>query len=169
MANLTIVFFPEPGHLTPIGDVVRALLRRGHRATFITVPDAVPLAEPYGCPIAIIGEDEFPPGAMDAARALPTRQELRRRYQVIDRFMLKVAHGAYDDVIRGTKPDVLLADSILGSSPCVRVRTASPPARIARRSPTTWRAACRGSTATCCRRRRRRLSCVTASAVACAC
>ncbi len=64
------VFCPGAiGHLNPMGNLGRELVRRGHRVTLFGVPDVRIKMARSGLEFFEIGADEFPPGALEAIYA----------------------------------------------------------------------------------------------------
>ena len=64
MTHFGIICPTSPGHLNPMTALGRELKRRGHRVTFIQILDARPQAVAAGLDFQVIGENEFPPGAL---------------------------------------------------------------------------------------------------------
>src|SRR6266478_918633 len=69
MSHLGLICPELTGHLNPMTTLGRELARRGHRVTVIARADARRKAEAAGLGFAVLGEKEFPLGAMTAQSA----------------------------------------------------------------------------------------------------
>ncbi len=63
MKHFGIVVTPAPGHLFPICSIARALMRRGHRVTILTIEDMLSICEQQRVPARAVGQDLFPKGS----------------------------------------------------------------------------------------------------------
>jgi zeaxanthin glucosyltransferase len=66
LAHFAFVAPPFLGHLNPMSALARELVGRGHRATFLHMPDAEKLVAERGFPFRPIGETSHPPGTLAA-------------------------------------------------------------------------------------------------------
>ena len=64
MAHLGLICPELSGHLNPMTTLGRELKRRGQRVTLIGRPDAQKKTESAGLEFAVVGEKEFPVGAL---------------------------------------------------------------------------------------------------------
>lgn len=69
MAHFAFIAPPLPGHLNPLLVLAATLVDRGHRATFLHMPDVARLLSRPGVKFHAIGADTHPPGTLDASIA----------------------------------------------------------------------------------------------------
>ena len=62
MAHLGFIAPPLPGHLNPMAALARALVARGHRATFVHQADVERLVSGDGIGFRAVGRESHPPG-----------------------------------------------------------------------------------------------------------
>ena len=113
MAHFAISCPPLPGHLNPFCVLGRALVRRGHRVTIISIPDAEAMVQCEGLPFVPIAQKEFPVGSMAAGLDLLKEQQggrsvlfVIRQAAGILRALLQHAPSA----LRGEGVDIVLSD-----------------------------------------------------------
>ena len=66
MAHFAFIAPPLPGHLNPLLVLAGTLASRGHRATFLHMPDAARMVTRPGVGFHAIGDATHPPDALDA-------------------------------------------------------------------------------------------------------
>lgn len=66
MAHFGFIAPPLAGHLNPMAALARALVARGHRATFVHQADVEPLVRGEGIGFRAVGQGSHPPGALVA-------------------------------------------------------------------------------------------------------
>ena len=115
MAHFGLLCPPIAGHLNPMCSLGVELRRRGHRVTFLAVPDAKARVETVGLGFRLVGQDEFPLGAIEritqelgqlsgrAAHRFST-QQLKRGEEMWFRDL--------PDAVREEQVDLLLVDEI---------------------------------------------------------
>jgi zeaxanthin glucosyltransferase len=64
LAHFAFVSPPFLGHLNPMSALARELAARGHRATFLHMPDAEKLVAERGFAFRPVGETSHPPGTL---------------------------------------------------------------------------------------------------------
>ena len=69
MAHFAIICPPVSGHLDPLAAIGRALIGRGHRVTVFHVRDLGPKVESHGLAFVPLGDNDFPPGTLNASVA----------------------------------------------------------------------------------------------------
>ncbi len=69
MAHFAFIAPPLPGHLNPLLSLAGTLVGRGHRATFLHMPDVARLVNRSGVGFHPIGADTHPIGTLDASVA----------------------------------------------------------------------------------------------------
>lgn len=73
MAHYAVIAPPLPGHLNPLLALGEELARRGHRITFLHLPDAARMVQGEGIGFQAIGASTHPPGWLDAWTARMAR------------------------------------------------------------------------------------------------
>jgi zeaxanthin glucosyltransferase len=81
MAHLGLICPELSGRLNPMTTLGRELKRRGHRVTLIGRPDAQKKTESAGLEFAVVGEKEFPVGALAKTSAQLGRLECAAIYR----------------------------------------------------------------------------------------
>lgn len=115
MSHFGLLCPPVAGHLNPMGSLGLELQSRGHRATFLTVPDAKASVEAVRLGVRLVGEDEYPLGEIGritqqlgqlSGRAAHrfTTQQLKRGEQMWFREL--------PNAVREEKVDALIVDEI---------------------------------------------------------
>lgn len=69
MAHFAFIAPPLPGHVNPLLVLAGTLVRRGHRATFLHMPDVARLVTRPGIGFHAIGQASHAPGTLDASIA----------------------------------------------------------------------------------------------------
>ena len=113
MSHFAISCPPLPGHLNPFCALGRTLVRRGHRVTVFSIPDAESMVQMEGLRFAALGCEEYPIGSL-----APAIDELKQQHGYrstlfviraaarILRLILEYAPSA----LRKEEVDVVLAD-----------------------------------------------------------
>jgi MGT family glycosyltransferase len=117
------------GHLNPMTTLGRELARRGHRVTVVAREDARAKASTAGLGFAVIGEKEFPLGAMKAQSAkLGTMSSTRAMRFTVEMLRLGAEVMVRDapEVIRGLGIDALLVDQVIPAGGTVADRLGLP-------------------------------------------
>jgi MGT family glycosyltransferase len=73
MAHYAVIAPPLPGHFNPLRALGSELVRRGHRITFVHLPDAAGMARGEGIGFEAIGSSTHPPGWLDGWTARMAR------------------------------------------------------------------------------------------------
>ncbi|MFY1690321.1 glycosyltransferase [Plantactinospora sp. WMMB782] len=127
--HIGIVCPDYTGHLSPMSTLGRELVRRGHRVTLYSLPDAAP--KPYVAEFGFVplGEREFPAGAL--ARFSEEMGRLRGLAAI--RFMVRTYVREVDVLLRDLPPllataglDGLLVDQVYGAANSVAERLDLP-------------------------------------------
>ena len=129
MSHLGLICPELSGHLNPMTTLGRELQRRGHRVTVVARPDARRKAESAGLGFAVIGEREFPEGAMQATAAeLGTLSGLRAVQFTAELLRRGAAAILCDapEVVSGEKIDALLVDQVAQAGGTVADRLGVP-------------------------------------------
>ena len=103
------------GHLNPTTALARALQRRGHRVTFLSVPDAAARIERAGLEFAPIAAQEFPAGEWQSQLARSGEVTGLRATAAAGRILGLVARGILRDlpaIAAGARFDGLVMDQI---------------------------------------------------------
>jgi len=64
MTHFGVICPPFPGHLHPMAALGRELQRRGHRITFVQIPDFEPLVRLQKLNFWPIGQSDYRPGEL---------------------------------------------------------------------------------------------------------
>jgi zeaxanthin glucosyltransferase len=106
--NLVFAMLHESGHLNPSYKLAKALAARGHRVSFLTIPDAQAAVEVQGIETLPLWPDLFPKGHVDSQQALPTlarRRAITQRYRsLIERLVERPSE------LLPCVPDLMLVD-----------------------------------------------------------
>ena len=115
MAHLGLICPELSGHLNPMTTPGRELKRRGQRVTLIGRPDAQKKTESAGLEFAVVGEKEFPVGALAKTSAQLGRlagwNALRFTVELLRRGAVTMVDQASDAIAR-TGVDALLVDQV---------------------------------------------------------
>ena len=113
MAHLGLICPELTGHLNPMTTLGRELQRRGHHVTVVARADVRAKAQQAGLGFVVIGEREFPEGAMGEATAQLGRlnglKAVRFTVELLRRGAATLLREA-PDAIRAAKIDALLVD-----------------------------------------------------------
>jgi UDP:flavonoid glycosyltransferase YjiC (YdhE family) len=113
MAHLSLICPELTGHLNPMTTLGRELQRRGHHVTVVARADVRAKAQQAGLGFVVIGEREFPEGAMGEATAQLGRlnglKAVRFTVELLRRGAATLLREA-PDAIRAAKIDALLVD-----------------------------------------------------------
>jgi zeaxanthin glucosyltransferase len=116
MAHLGLICPELSGHLNPMTTLGRELQRRGHQVTVVARGDGRAKAEQAGLGFVLIGEREFPEGAMGELTAqlgrLSGLKAMRFTVELLRRTAATVLREA-PDAIRADKIDALLVDQVV--------------------------------------------------------
>ena len=119
MAHLGLICPELSGHLNPMTTLGRKLQRRGHHVTVVAGSDVRAKAQQSGLGFVVIGEREFPEGAMGEAAAqlgrLTGLKAVRFTVELLRRGVATLLREA-PDAIRAAKIDALLVDQ--AALPC---------------------------------------------------
>ena len=116
MAHLGLICPELSGHLNPMTTLGRELQRRGHEVTVVARADGRAKARQAGLGFVLIGEREFPEGAMGKLSAqlgrLSGLKAMRFTVELLRRTAVTLLREA-PDAIRAAKIDALLVDQVV--------------------------------------------------------
>ncbi len=106
--NIVFALLQESGHLNPSFKLARSLTARGHRVSYLAVPDAQAIVLKQGLEVLPLFPELFPPGFVEAEQALSTfarRRSITRRYlALIERLAERPGE------LMSRAPDLILVD-----------------------------------------------------------
>jgi MGT family glycosyltransferase len=129
MSHLGLICPELSGHLNPMTTLGRELQRRGHRVTLIARPDGRAKAEAAGLGFAVIGEKDFPIGAMKAMSAELGAIGGLRAIRFTVEMLRKAARTVLEEapaVIEREEIDALLIDQVTPAGNTVAERLGRP-------------------------------------------
>ncbi|MFT3924758.1 MAG: glycosyltransferase [Myxococcales bacterium] len=106
--HVVFAMLHESGHLNPSFKLAKALIARGHRVSYLAIPDAEPLIAPQGIPTLPLWPDLFPAGFVAQEEKLSTlarRRAITRRYDELLRRLERRAGELFPSA-----PDLLVVD-----------------------------------------------------------
>jgi zeaxanthin glucosyltransferase len=116
MAHLGLICPELSGHLNPMTTLGRELQRRGHEVTVVARADGRAKARQAGLGFVLVGEREFPEGAMGKLTAqlgrLSGLKAMRFTVELLRRTAATLLREA-PDAIRAAKIDALLVDQVV--------------------------------------------------------
>jgi MGT family glycosyltransferase len=113
MAQFAAVCPPSPGHLNPMITLAHALRHRGHRVTFVSIPDAERPVRNAGLDFQVIGAQELPLGSMPAMFAELGRLRGWAGLRFTREWFARSLHLVFRDApaaLRAAGTDALLVD-----------------------------------------------------------
>lgn len=108
MSHIVVFMLWEAGHLLPTMKLSRDLVRRGHRVTYVTIPDLVGFVNSRGLDAVPILAEYFPPGSQGRIEFWPEDQRLQK--------WAALEQSAHDEVveqrIESLQADLVMVDSL---------------------------------------------------------
>ena len=141
MAHFAFICVPATGHIAPIAELARELVRRGHRATFVHHPDVAPLIETLGLEFHPIGASALPAGAL--AQALAAASQVSGPFGLVP-LIRDFARGSamfcegLPDVLRTLSVDAIVGDWIEPAVGLVAEHLGLPFVSVAAALPLNW-------------------------------
>jgi MGT family glycosyltransferase len=123
MAHFGFVVPPYVGHMNPSLALARALVRRGHRLTLLTVADGLPLLRTGGFEGQVFGRDAFPEGAWNREAAvmggLQGLAASKHAIQILGARMAGAILGEFPELLPKLELDGLIMDQVCPGADCV--------------------------------------------------
>lgn len=115
MTHFGIICPPYPGHLNPLSALGRELQSRGHRVTFLQIPDTASKVHAEGLHFYPLGKSRYQPGLLaDTLKQLTQLSELEALRYSVDfcRLMTEIICEDAPAAIKATGIEALLVDQL---------------------------------------------------------
>ncbi len=117
------------GHLNPMTSLARSVESRGHRVTFLGVPDAGPFVASQGFGFMPVAEDEFPVGAIDEFQTQLAELSGRDGLEFTIDWLKRSAQAVLDDGperMHHLRADGVVADQSMSAAASIAKRLEIP-------------------------------------------
>ncbi|MDY7096207.1 MAG: hypothetical protein SX243_24800, partial [Acidobacteriota bacterium] len=116
MAHFLFLSDFEQGHLFPTFGLAHSLIRRGHRVSYIGIPDMEPYVERQGLELYPIYSDLYPAGASAQLRAEAQSGEAPSgvvQGRVFSQHLEPLIQGDLDELMADLAPDLVISSLFL--------------------------------------------------------
>ena len=141
MAHFACIALPYHGHLNPMAELARELLRRGHTVTFVHIADVAPRVGRFGLPFIPVGLSTHPLGWLEAATCNLGRVGGLRRLNPVMRDFASLTAMLCEElprVLQAIAVDMILGDQMEAAAGLVAYRMGLPFISVAAGLPLNW-------------------------------